>query len=1063
MNLPVKKVAALVLFLPCCALLAQITLSTIRGSATDPTGAVMVNASISLTNLDTGAKRDVVTDPSGNFEIPDLPRGKYRLVANAPGFKTFVADEILLEGSQIRRINLAFELGTVGTEVSVTAGAAIITTDSAKIQGFVNINKHFDNPWVAAEANLDHSLYITTLPLVQQAGGVWSTRVSGQPSNQVQMGQDGHTNDAAVNQLNDILDTQEVQVTGVSNSAEFARVGYLNLVTKSGSNQFHGRFAYWHQNSALGAREFFEGSDKYNTLIHTTSISMSGPIIKDKTFFYASWNNLKVPGEQFYLRDVPTQQMRSGDFSQLLSTSRPTTIRDPMTGNPFPGNIIPSTRLTPLSLRVNEKYLPPPNRGTPADLSNNYSFVFPFPYDYALRRDLTQRIDHNFNNKNRLMARFIENLDNYVTPGSFDTLSRTRQRWNFHMVIEDTHVFSPMLVNTFRWGLYQEKVTDGIPLYGVDPVKGDEVVAELGLQGVNSQGLSEMGFPQMNISGYPTLTIPPGGVPQDDYDWGYADTVTWSKGRHVIKFGGEYKPQNRFIGVVPTGTYGDFTFNGTFTGYGYADFLLGIPFSSARLDPLINRWRDDKELGFFIADDFKVSNRVTVNFGLRWDRFGAPSLRDGLMWNWDTASGNIVIPPGTESQVRPVYPKNINLVAGQVTQNPDNGNFAPRIGVAWRPFGENTVIRGGYGLYNETIGRYSRLNTGGPFEIAETYLNSIQNGAPLFTFPNPFPGSTASATIPSQNVTGYPLDTRHGQIHQYNVTVEHQIRDIGVRLSYVGSRSRNMNYSLAINKPQPSTTPFTQTRRPWPQFVNGTYSRNDGAANFNAMTFEVTKRVGALTFNGHYTLASNYNNMLNFENPYGELAFGRDEYTTRDRAVISAVWEIPVGRGRHYMSDAPAVANQFLGGWQLYWIVYLESGWYFSPTFSGSDPSNTNTSGGRPDRVCNANLPSGDRSISRWFDPSCFAVPPSGRFGNSGSDVLEGPGYHMHHISFAKNFDLTERLKFTFTMSAANAFNHPNFARPSANISTQGSVGVVSALRAGATARRIEFRGRFDF
>ena len=172
-------------------------------------------------------------------------------------------------------------------------------------------------------------------------------------------------------------------------------------------------------------------------------------------------------------------------------------------------------------------------------------------------------------------------------------------------------------------------------------------------------------------------------------------------------------------------------------------------------------------------------------------------------------------------------------------------------------------------------------------------------------------------------------------------------------------------------------------------------------------------------------------------------AFGRDEFTTRHRAVISAVWEIPVGRGRRYMSDAPAVANQFLGGWQLYWIAYLESGWYFSPTFSGSDPSNTNTSGGRPDRVCNGNLPSGDRSISRWFDPSCFAVPPSGRFGNSGSDVLEGPGYHMHHISFAKNFDLTERLKFTFTMSAANAFNHPNFARPSANISTPGSVGVV--------------------
>src|SRR5262249_12028592 len=154
---------------------------------------------------------------------------------------------------------------------------------------------------------------------------------------------------------------------------------------------------------------------------------------------------------------------------------------------------------------------------------------------------------------------------------NYETLSRTRQRWNVHMVIEDTHVFSPTFVNTFRVGLYKEKVTDGIPLYGVDPVKGNEVVAYLGLQGVNPQGLSAMGVPQMNISGYLPLMTPPGGVPQDDYDWGYADTATWSKGRHVIKFGGEYKPQNRFVNLVPTGTYGDFMFNGTFTGYGYSD------------------------------------------------------------------------------------------------------------------------------------------------------------------------------------------------------------------------------------------------------------------------------------------------------------------------------------------------------------------------------------------------------------------------------------------------------------------------------------------------------------
>jgi len=1048
----------------CLALLAQITLSTVRGTATDPTGAVVVNAEIVLDNLDTGLRRKVTTDHNGNFEIPDLPRGRYRLTATMAGFKTFVADNILLEGSQIRRINPLFELGTVGTEVTVTAGAALITTDSAKIQGFVNIGKHFDNPWVAGEANLDHSLYITTLPLVQQAGGVWGTQVAGQPTSQVQMGQDGHTNDGAVNQLNDVLDTQEIQVTPVSNTAEFARVGYMNLVTKSGTNEWHGRLAYWHQNSALGAREFFEGSKKARTLIHTTSVSISGPIKKDKTFIYASWNNLKEPSEQFYLRDVPTSRMRQGDFSQLLSLSRPVVIRDPLSGQPFPNNVIPESRLNALSMKVVTKYLPAPNRLGPNDLSNNYAFIFPFPYDYALRRDTTQRIDHHITSRNRLMGRFIQNLDNYVIPRYYETFSWTRQRWNVHIVIEDTHIFTPTLVNTFRLGLYQEKIVDGIPLYGVTPAKGDEAVRELGLQGVNPKGLRAMGFPRMNITGYLPLETIPGGEPvQNDFNWGYADTMTWSKGRHVMKFGGEYKPQNRFTGQVPTGTYGDFSFNGKFTGYGFADFLLGLPSSSSRLDPLTNRWRDDSELGLFFVDDFKVNSRLTLNLGLRWDRFGSPSFRDGLMWNWDISTGNIVIPPGTERNVSPLYPKNITIAAGQVRQNPDRTNFAPRVGLAWRPFGENTVVRGGYGLYTEALGRYSRLNTGGPFEISETYINEIRDGRPLFSFPNPFPSSIASATIPSQSFTGYPLDTKNGEIHQFNVTLERQVADIGLRLSYVGSRSRNQNYSIAINKPPASLVPFTQSRRPWPQFVGGSYFRNNGERNFNALTLQAQRKMGALTFDAHWTWASNYNNMVDLSDPYAKPGFGRDPYTTRHRAVINAVWEIPVGKGRRYFSDAPAVANQAIGGWQLYWIAYFESGWFFSPSFSGADPSNTNTFGGLPDRICNGNLPAGQRQIHRWFDTSCFVPPPAGRYGNSGANILEGPGYHMHHISLAKTFELTERWRFTFTAAAANAFNHPNFARPSANISVPGSVAVVNNLREGARSRRIELRGRIDF
>ena len=588
---------------------AQLALSTIRGTVSDQTGAIIANTQIAVTETETNLLRTVTSNQNGDFEIPDLRPGTYRLVATAAGFKSFVAENILLESNQVRRVNVGMEVGSASTEVSVSAGAAVISTDSAKLQTTISGSKYADVPWVGAEATLDPSLIITTAPLINQTNGVWSSQWAGQNSRQVQEGQDGHTNDNAVNQLNDILDVEEVTIVAVNNTAEFARVGYMNMVTKSGTNQFHGRALYWHQNSAVGARDFFE-TTKAKTLIHTSSVGISGPIIKNKLFFYASANILKVPSKQFYLQSVPTERMRAGDFSQLLAGSKPVVINDPLTGKPFPGNVIPANRLSALALKVNDKYLPAPNRGGPDSLSNNFGFTFPFPTDYSLRKDFTQRVDYQLSANNRLMGRVIENWGLYVLPRNFPQFAWTRVRANIHTVVEDTHIFSPSVVNTVRVGLYKEKYTDGDPLYGVTPFKGDAAVAELGLQGVNPSGYSAQGFPRMDITGYASLFTTPGGVGLDDHDWGYADTLTWSRGRHTLKFGGEYKPQSRFQGNIPEGTYGSFTFNGTLSGYGYSDFLLGLPFQSTRLDPLTNRTTRDSELGIFVTDSFKVSSRL---------------------------------------------------------------------------------------------------------------------------------------------------------------------------------------------------------------------------------------------------------------------------------------------------------------------------------------------------------------------------------------------------------------------------------------------------------------------
>lgn len=1041
------------------ACFGQTTVSTIRGSVTDPSGAAVAGANIEVTDVQTNIRRSAPSNPSGEFEIPDLPQGIYRLSAASPGFKTFVAENIILESSQIRRIDVLFELGGVGSEVTVKADAAVITTDTAKISGSFTNKRFEDAPWIGDGRN--PQLVMTTLPLVQSSGGIYSIQLAGLPNSQVQTGIDGVPGDGSSLQASNVHVMQEAQIVTGNNSAEYSRAAFVSLTTKSGTNSLHGRAAYWHQNSALSARGFFDAR-KAKNLFHTMDAQVAGPIRRDKTFFFGSWSGQRWPSSTFYLRDVPTAAMRQGDFSQLLSIARPVVIKDPLTGLPFPANVIPTSRLNATSLKIQDKYLPAPDLGGTDALSKNYGFLFPHPTDLFRWDSYEGRIDHRFSDKNTISGHYLNSKPLYVLAGNYPAFTWTRVRDSRTLAIQDTHIFSPALVNTFRWGLYQPNVIDGGDVSGISPIKGDQVVKDLGIQGVNPKGLSEMGFPRVDITGYMPLRQQPGGLLQNDKSWDFAESLTWAKGRHVFKFGGEYRPQSQLSGTVPEATYGYFTFNGTLTGYGAADFLLGLPFSSQRLDPLTNRTLLDSELGIYAQDTFKVNPRLSLDLGLRWDKFGSATYDDGLIYNWDPSTGNVIVPPGAVKSISPLYPTNtIKVVTGNARQDPSLRNFAPRTGFAYRPFGETFVIRGGYGIYTETLGRFARAQGGGPYQISETFFNSIQNGQPLFAFPNAFPAGSGS--IPSQSVSGFPSGTENGRIHQFNLTLERQVKDVGLRLSYFGSRSRGLNYNIQIDKPEPSLVPFTQSRRPYPQFVGASYARHDGAANYNALTFEAQRKAGQVTFDAHWTWASNYNNMLNLENPYAPLFWSRDPYTTRHRVVLNAVWSLPFGRGKHFLASAPGIVNQVLGGWQLYWIMYLETGQFFSPSYSGADTSNTNTSGGLPDRIANGNLPSSQRSIAHWFDTSAFVRPPAGRFGNSGANVLEGPGLQEHNITLGKTFRVTERFRFTFMAAAQNVLNHSNFDVPGANISAPGSAGVISAIRGFAPARQIMLRGRLDF
>jgi hypothetical protein len=1048
----------------CAGSHGQETLSTLRGTATDASGSLVPNVAVTVQEVSTNIlARKVVTDNQGNYEIPALKQGTYRLTAAVPGFRIFAANNIILDSNQVRRIDIRLEVGATESEVTVTASAAVIETEQGKIAADFHGDRYKDIP-IPGNSYGATTTVLAVMPTVQTvAGSQGSPRLGGHGSNQVDMGTDGIKEETLNSQTINMEFVEELKLVAVNNTAEYSRIGYFDTVTKHGSNQFHAEASYYHRNSSLGARGFYE-QQKTRQLYHTFNLSGSGPLIKNKTFFYALWNGERVPGKSFMTANVPTTAERAGDFSQLLALSRAVTILDPLTGSPFPGNIIPTNRLNPVASKVQDQYLPLPNLGAAGSLVNNFAWVHPYPGDQYHADVVTTRIDHKISDSNSLYGRFSAYLPRYVLAGTYPALARTKLRQSHSWSVVDTHVISPRLVNTFTFGGNRDASQDDPEVDGHLPPSGAQVVSALGITGVNPKNISTPGgFPVMAITGIGTLRVQPGG-PTVARSFTFADSLSWSHGRHVVKLGGELRTYSNFSGVVPEGSYGSFTFDGSLTGNGYSDFLLGLPYSSLRLDPFYNRTTLSKELGLYVTDTFKVSQRLTIDYGLRWDYFLSPKYADDLEYNWDSKTGNVIVSSAASSKVSPLYPSTITVATGEVVPHAEKTNFAPRLAAAYR-VSDKMVVRGGWGIFNEFLGRFARAQGTGPFQITETFFNSVAGGRPLFQFPNPFP--TGSGSIPSQSVGGYPLDTKNGWIEQFNITIERQVHDVGLRLAYIGSRDYNLNYDLSIDKPMPSTIPFAQSRRPYPQFVGATFSQTNGRAKYDSMLAEAQRRVGAVSFDANWTWAHAMTNFGDLENPYDPNHWNRDFYP-KHRVVLNILWQLPFGKGAHFLANAPRSVDAVIGGWKLAWVSILQTGQYFTPSFSGADPSGTNTSGGLPDRIANGNLPTDQRTLAHWFDTSAFVRPPVGRFGNSGVNILQGPGEMTQNVSLSKRFMLTEHLHLDFMTMVSNLFNHPNFNFPAANISAPGQAGVITSQHGFFTddksgARLVELRARLEF
>jgi Carboxypeptidase regulatory-like domain/TonB dependent receptor len=997
-------------------------------NVTDPTGGVVPQAVITVTEVATNIDHQVTTDANGNYEVPELKPGTYRVKADRTGFKTFIAGSVLLDVGQVRRVDVPLQVGATADTITVEAGAALITTDSGTIGGDLDTRKKYpDTPLV--DIYPSPLALLTTTPGIQ--GNGWNVVMGGiSDRNKQTWAMDGIANDTTGDQNDNPNFFEVVQVTTVNGTADNARAADFNMVSRHGSNSFHGGAYYKHENAALNARNFFDpGKTPY--IFHEWEVEASGRIIKNRTFFFLGWMHQSIPLGSYRLTSMPTLLMRDGNFSQFS-----TVLRDPTNGQPFPDKIIPKSRFSSVATAVQNLYIPPPNTGGPNALSINLGWVFPYNSDLYKGDWPFLRFDHKLTQKNDIYVRWMKRLTPYVTPGPTPLLFNTSARDHRQLAVSDTHLFSNTLINTFTFGHQTDFQHAGEEEKGVSPLAGDDVVKAIGLQGVNPQGYHTEGFPQMTISGITTLSMNNGALNNISNDSGintFEDTLTWNKGRHVIKAGAEYRHFYNCCGTISTQVYGNFSFNGTYTGLGYGDFLLGIPFNSTRLSPLVNRLNHQNQSGLFITDTFKISQRLTLDYGLRWDYYGAPISNDGLMYNFNPDNGDLIVAQGTLSKVHPLFPKTIHVVEGKVVGDPDKNNFRPRISVAYR-LSDKFVLRGGYGEFTETYSYFSRLLNTGPYQLAESYTNVLTNGVPLFTFPNPFPSSLAAATVPGQGVTGYPLKTNNGVIRQYNFTIEREMHGVGLRASYIGSRGAGFNYNLNIDKPQPSTTPFSAARNPYPQYNSVSVTRTDGLWHYDSLQLQAQKRMGSFTFDTSWTWANNMNNYSITENPYALGRWQRDGADRRQYIVASGTWAVPVGKGRRFMSSAPAAVDRVLGGWNLQAISTFASGGYFSPGFSGTNPSNTNTSGGLPDRIADGNLSGDNRNFRQWFDPTAFAIPQPGHFGNSGGNILVGQGINVQHLSIAKTFPIFEQLRMTFTGQLANLFNHPHFNNPNSTI-----------------------------
>lgn len=1027
---------------------AQTFSSTVVGRVTDATGGVLPGATIELVHKETGAVHTGVTGGEGSFMVASLPPGEYELRAGLSGYRRTVRPGIRLETGQTQRVNVALELGGVEVEVTVRTTLPVLNTDTSSKGEVIT-------PRQVEELPLNGRDY-TDLALLapgvyrrpaddDQAQGLAASGTRTDASNFVLDGSVNRQDRTAGSGVNISLDAiQEFSVRTSSYSAEYGRTAgvQVNVVSKAGGNKFRGSAFEYLRDGAFDAKNFFADPAQESTLKrHQLGGSLGGPIFKNRTFFFASYEGTLEKRTVSQLTTAPNAAWLQGDFRNVrgagpdgvLGNADDTNrIVDPVTRGEFPTpNVIPASRFHPAAQKM-LAFLPAANRAGTLD---GYATT---GQDDGHNNKLSLRIDHSIGNSDRLDARWARQIG-----GGYDPFPSNR---NFYpgfgrdstsrkdaLTMGDSHFFSSQIMGEVRVGLYDQHNEN------LGQNRDRDWITEFGIPGLSPLA-DQQGWPAIRIDGFSEF----GDRPNDPFIYDvqnlqFQGTIIASRGSHGLKFGFDSIRSN-YVETDVRNVRGDFRFRGrntnpaansTSTGFrSFADFLLGLPDSTQRqLDSTpadLVGWQH----ALFIQDDWRIHPRLTLNLGLRYEMQTALTEKENRISNFVPGLGEVV-------SGDPRLPKGL--------VDPDRNNIGPRLGFAWRPTdGNRLVIRGGAGIYYslETFNPIrQQLAVKAPFVSREQYSRDANNRT-LLSFSNPYPtgrGAVDGVSTPF----GLQVDYQTPELYQYNLTLERELmRDLAIEIGYVGSQGRHLGRRYNLNQPRViglSATNTPVTERPYPQYGDIQYQTQTASSSYNALQVAARRRsAGGLTMLVSYTFsraiddASSTNNSTTGTQKFPQNVYnlaaerGLADFHRQHQFAASFNYDLPFGEGRHWGAGMKGLSQAVFGGWQVNGIVTVLSGRPFTPQYAAADVGQQ-----RPDRVGDprANIPAG-----LAFNPAAFARPQAADdgdfYGNAGRNILIGPGFQNVDLSLFKTFTLKSRLRLQFRTEVFNILNHPNFQVP---------------------------------